>query len=109
MKKPFNLDFFDSSTRWLILFAITFLGFFYWLPGEVPLFYSQALPEEKLADKFYLLILPSLVLGLFIISKTFLQKLSLNNQNMLKLLQFLRIGFSFFCYILFIRIILLVI
>lgn len=108
MKKSFNLDFFDSPTRWLILFAITFLGSFFWLPAEVPLFYSQALPEEKLADKFYLLVLPALVLGLFVVSKTFLQKLSLNNQNMLKLLQFLRIGFSLFCYILFIRIILLV-
>ena len=109
MKKQFNLIYFDSPSRWLILFLATFLIFFYWLPGEVPLFYSQALPEEKLADKYYLLTLPVLVLGLFLISKTFLQKLSLSNQNMLKLLQFFRIGFAFFCYFLFIRIILLVI
>lgn len=108
MKKGLDITFFDNPYRWLLLFIITFALAFYWLPEQVPLFYSQALPEEKLASKYYMLILPALVFGFFILSQTLLQKLALNNSNMLKLLSFFRIGLAGFTYLLFIRIILLV-
>lgn len=108
MKQKLDLAFFDNQYRWLGLFIATYVLAFYWLPEQIPLYYSQALPEEKLASKYYLLILPVLVFSLFIITQSFLRRLSLNNHNMLKFLSFFCVGFSIFCYLLFIRIILLV-
>lgn len=109
MKQKLDLAFFDNQYRWLVLFLLTFALAYYWLPEQVPLFYLQALPEEKLASKYYLLILPTIVFSLYIVSQFLLQKLSLNNRNMLTLLAFFRVGIASFGYFLFIRIILLVI
>jgi len=109
MKGGLKIGFFDSEYRWLLLFLLTFAVSFYWLPEQVPLFYSQALPEEKLASKYSLLILPLLVWVFFIVSKVFLHKQALENENMLSLIRYFRIGLAAFCYLTFIRIILLVI
>ncbi len=109
MKQKLDLAFFDNQYRWLGLFLLTFAGAYYWLPEQVPLFYSQGLSEERLASKYGLLILPLLVLGLFMVSHFFLKKLALLNHNMLVLLSFFRVGFAVFCYLLFIKIIFLVI
>lgn len=109
MKQKLDLAFFDNQYRWLVLFLVTYASAYYWLPEQIPLFYSQALPVEKLASKYYLLILPTIVSGLYIVSQILLQKLALNNRNMLTLLAFFRVGIAGFCYFLFIRIILLVI
>lgn len=109
MKQKLDLAFFDNQYRWLVLFLVTYVLAYYWLPEQIPFFYSQVLPEEKLASKYYLLILPALVSSLFIVSQFLLQKLALNNRNMLALLAFFRVGMASACYFLFIRIILLVI
>lgn len=109
MKHQSLINLFDNKYRWLIFFGITFAGCFYWLPEQIPLYYSQALMEERLASKYALLILPLFVFIFFVVSETFLTRLALNNRHMLNLIRFFRIGLSIFSYLLFIRIIFLII
>jgi len=104
-----KLDFFDNQYRWVAIFLITFAVSFYWLPEQIPLFYSQALPQEQLATKYHLLIIPLVVFIFFMISRVWLEHLALKNENMLKLIKYFRIGLAFFSYLLFFRIIFLII
>jgi len=104
-----TIRFLDDKHKWLVLTVVTFLLAFYWLPEQVPFFYSQALPEEKLASKYYLLVIPLFNYLFFVLSDTWLSKLALKNDNMLNLIQFFRIGLAFFGYFLFLRIIILII
>lgn len=103
------LNILNDKKKWLILFFATYAAAFYWLPEVLPLFYSQALPEDRLASKYYLLILPLSVFLLFQISDFFLIRLALKNEAMLNLIKFFRIGYAVFSYIIFVKIIVLVI
>ena len=103
------IQFLDDKHKWLVLSIVTYLLAYYWLPEQIPLFYSQALPEEKLASKYYLLVITLFIYFFYLLSQTLLTKLALKNENMLNLIQLFRIGLAFFGYFLFLRIITLVI
>jgi len=107
MSEPAWLVFLDDKRKWTIIFLVTYLGFFYWLPEEVPLYYSQALPEDKLASRYFLLIIPLLVLMFQFICELFLEKIALKNAPMLKLIRFFKIGLSVASYFIFLKIIVL--
>lgn len=100
--------FLNDKNKWLVLFLLTFALAFYWLPGELPLYYSKALPEEKLVSKYHLLIIPVFIYFYFLIMNFFSQ-LALKNENMLSLIKLFTIGLALFAYFLFLKIILLVI
>ena len=100
--------FLDDKNKWLVLFIVTYLLSFYWLPSEVPLFYSLSLPEEKLVSKYYLLIIPVFIYIFFLLT-SFFSRLALKNENMLSLIKLFRVGLSAFSYFIFIKIILLII
>jgi hypothetical protein len=103
------INFLDSKWRWLAIFGFTFLAAFYWLPESVPLFYSQVLPEEKLGNKYELLIIPVFIFVFFSLTELWLQRLALKNENMLNLIKLFRISLASFSYLIFIRIIILII
>jgi len=107
MTEPTWLAFFNDKRKWTIIFLVTYLGFFYWLPAEVPLYYSQALPEDKLASRYFLLVIPLLVLVFQLVCELFLEKLALKNVPMLRLIRFFKVGFTGIAYLIFLKIIIL--
>jgi hypothetical protein len=107
MTEPGWLIFLNDKRKWTIIFFVTYLSFFYWLPKEVPLYYSQALPEDKLASRYLLLIIPLLVLVFQFVSELFLERLALKNVAMLRLIRYFKIGFSVVAYFIFLKIIIL--
>jgi hypothetical protein len=109
MKEPSIIEFVNDKRKWFALFFLTFAAAFYWLPEEVPLFYSQALPEDKLASKYFLLLVPGFTLLFWLLIELFLTKLTLRNENMLRLTKWFKIGLMVSAYIIFLKIIILVI
>jgi len=107
MTDPGWLVFFNDKRKWTIFFLVTYLGFFYWLPPQIPLYYSQALPEDKLGSRYFLLLIPLLVLVFQFICELFLEKLALKNEPMLRLIRYFKVGFSMIAYIIFLKIIIL--
>ena len=101
--------YFDDKKKWIVIFLLTFLAFYYWLPPEVPLFYSQALPEDKLTSRYYLLVIPLGVLVFHYVCDWFLEPLALKNSSMERLIKLFKIGLSILSYIIFLKIIILVI
>lgn len=107
-KKKLSLKLVFSKNTWLVLFLATYGIFWFRLPDEVPLFYSQALREDRLASKFALLILPAVVYVTFVISERFLNRLALKNPVILTLIKYANVVLAAFTYILFLKILLLV-
>jgi len=101
--------FLSDKKKWVLLFIITYLIFWYWLPEQIPMYYSFALRSDKLAGKYDLLLLPIFVLGFFVIGQEWLEKLALQNSSMIFLIRFFLIAISVFTYFVFLKIILLVI
>ncbi len=98
-----------DKNSWLALFVLTYLVFWFWLPQEVPLYYSQALKEDRLAGKYELLIIPVVVYFLFLLAEKWLYTLALKNQTMLDLIKNFLVAAAAFSYFIFLKIILLVV
>ncbi len=107
MKERFT--FLYNKKVWLVLFLATFLLSWLWLPEELPLYYSFALRQDKLAGKYELLILPALVYAFFYIGEKWLVRLSLENSTMKDLIRKSLVAIAVFAYFIFLKIILLVI
>lgn len=103
------LIFLNDKKRWLALFVLTYLIFWYWLPEEVPLYYSFALRPDKLAGKYDLLFLPLFVVGFFFLGQEWLEKLALQNLSMVLLIRIFLAALATFTYFVFLRLILLII
>ncbi|MFA6005246.1 MAG: hypothetical protein WC775_02055 [Patescibacteria group bacterium] len=97
-----------SKFAWLLLFLVTYGIFWFRLPPQVPLYYSQALREDRLADSYALLILPAVVFMTFIICERFLSKLALKNGVILRVVEISSVVMAAFAYVLFLKILLLV-
>jgi len=97
-----------NKYAWLVVYLVTYALFWFRLPPQVPLFYSQALREDRLASKFSLLILPVVVFMTFIVNDRFLKKLALKNEVIIQVISCSGVVLAAFTYILFLKILLLV-
>jgi hypothetical protein len=93
---------------WLVLFLLTYAVSWFWLPEELPLYYSFALKADRLASKYELLLLPVTVFIVSYVSETWLKKLALGNETVEQLIKFTVLAISGFTYFLFLKIIFLV-
>lgn len=107
-KKKLSIKILFNKNAWLFLFVSTYAIFWFRLPSEIPLYYSQTLREDRLASKYALLILPGIVYGTFIIVERFLRPLALKNPVILGLLKYSGIIFAAFTYVLFLKILFLI-
>lgn len=107
-KKKISTEIVFNKNIWLLLFLSTYSIFWLRLPSQVPLYYSQALREDRLANKYALLILPAVVYATFLIIERFLKPLALKNPVILGLLKYAGVIFAAFTYVLFLKILLLV-
>jgi hypothetical protein len=98
-----------NKYAWLILYLATYAVFWVRLPPQIPLFYSQALRDDRLANSYALLILPAVVFTTFMINEKFLKKLALKNEIILQVISFSGVVLAAFTYILFLKILLLVV
>jgi len=98
-----------NAKIFMVLFLATFVLFWFFLPEEVPLYYSMALREDRLAGKYELLIMPLIVAFYIFVGHKFLEKLALKNTTMENLIRAFLIGSSIVMYLVFLKIILLVV
>jgi len=103
------LIFLSDKKRWLVLFVLTYLAFWYWLPKEIPLFYSLAIKEDRLTSQYSLLLIPLAVFIFFAIGEYWLEKLALQNTNMIALIRLFLVIIAAFAYWMFLKIILMII
>jgi len=103
------LIFLSDKRRWLVLFVLTYLVSWYWLPEQVPLYYSLVLKQDQLASQYTLLMIPLLVMFFFLVGQKWLEKLALENTNMLTLIKAFLVVLASFSYLVFLKIIILVI
>lgn len=98
-----------DKNSWLVLFIVTYIAFWFWLPEQLPLYYSQALKEDRLAGKYELLIIPVFVYILFLIAEKWLYSLALKNTTIIALIRNFLVVTAAFSYFIFLKIILLVV
>ncbi len=109
MDKRYNFRALIHNKRaWVILFLITYAVFWFKMPEQVPLYYSQVLKADKLASKYELLIIPLFVYLFFEISERWLYKLALENKVVKQVITYFLVGLAVFSYIIFFKIVLLI-
>jgi len=99
----------QNKFAWLGLFVTTYVVSFFYLPQQVPLYYSTLLREDKLANKYELLLIPLFLMILFILWERIFIKLTLRNKYMQMLGQGFIVFLACMAYGSFVKIILSVI
>ena len=94
---------------WLALFIVTFSASFWFLPEQVPLYYSIAVREDRLANKYLLLLIPLCVVALHTLYYSWLRGFSLENVSMQRLTEGFITFLTALAYISFIRILFIII
>lgn len=107
--KRFDWSIVFNKYLWLVIFLVTYGISWFRLPPVVPLFYSQSLPEDRLASKYALLVLPVIVFVSFFVNERILSRLALKHAGILSLIKYASVTIAIFTYVLFLKIILLVI
>ncbi len=99
----------QNKLVWLGLFIATYAVSFFYLPQQVPLYYSTLLREDKLANKYELLLIPFFLMILFVLWERVFIKLTLGNIYIQKLGQGFIVFLACMAYGSFVKIILSVI
>ena len=92
-----------------MLFLITYAFSYFYLPQQVPLYYSTLLREDKLASKYELLLTPFYLMILFVLWERVFIRFTLGNIFIQKLGQAFVVFLACMAYSSFIKIILSVI
>ncbi|MCR4329885.1 MAG: hypothetical protein NUV65_05070 [Candidatus Roizmanbacteria bacterium] len=108
MNKSF-VQLLQNKFAWFGLFGLTYVISFFYLPQQVPLYYSTLLREDKLANKYELLLIPLFLIILFILWERIFIKLTLGNEYIQKLGQGFIVFLACMAYGSFVKIILSVI
>lgn len=97
-----------QTFAWLFVFLITFGLAYLFLPEQVPLYYSTAIREDRLASKYMLLLIPACVLGLHILYYSFFYRLTLQNNYMHRLAEGFLNFLTILAYLSFVRILFII-
>jgi len=87
--------------------ALATLGYFFFLPPYIPLWYSLARPEDQLAQKIFVFIFPALCVGFMMLRRALTPPLK-HSETALHILQFGTLFSMVFLTIAFIRMIILI-
>lgn len=93
-----------QTVVWLLVFLVTFGAAYFFLPEQVPLYYSTAIREDRLASKYMLLLIPACVLGVHVLYYSLLYRLTLQNTYMQRLSEGFILFLTILAYLSFIRI-----
>lgn len=105
----FNWNWFYNLRFWLIMILVLIGISWYWLPLVIPLYYSRALPEDRLASAYELLILPLFIFVIYLLSEILISNLALKNKDMTSLIKGTIVWICFLTFFILFRIIYLVI